>query len=569
MAVPSTTEPAVVACSASTAERLAPAGCSVEPPHHEALEGEPKGKSKGRWDSGTLAATRERANVPSENLNMIAETVGASADSECAALLAPSAQASREELKEGTSGGGEGCEDPAGPETKRARIAAPAKSLGAIEARLTAAAELARSALLVSPGEASRAEEEAAQLRGLERACQDAKRKQRALDAQYRAEQAAWVMARASLKALEAARAEALELERQASPALEEFDRVVAEGAGNCSALVKLAEAVAAKGEDEATTDLFPTDVEPGLAAACKRLREVRQRAAKLEVERGRAEADRDQRQTQLAILERRLEEGRRLADAEAAVQGAEARVAERRRETEFLVAEVALLEAAAAAAAGRASSAEASLKAGESVRRSDVNECMEGTAAEAAVSDVEAQCLAALGKRAAELQQSIDEKHRLTSELEARCAAASAGSLPCTASATTTLVGAAAPGSARGPALDVAKPEPFLAACAPQRLFVSSDAAPEVAGEYRMLQEGANGRPAFKATGSRAVFLLWTSREGGCWIFAPDLGTEAIFARSLQLAWTALPDELMAGSWTRGAWGARGVGLRIVILRG
>jgi len=115
-----------------------------------------------------------------------------------------------------------------------------------------------------------------------------------------------------------------------------------------------------------------------------------------------------------------------------------------------------------------------------------------------------------------------------------------------------------------------MAKPGSFLAARAAQRLYVTTEDAPEVAGEYRLVPGGANGWPAYKAAGSRAAFLVWSPCEGGCWVFAPDIsGDGAVLARSLQLAWTSLPDEILSGSWTRAAWGERGAWAKIAVLRG
>jgi len=556
-------------------------------------------------DSAEPGAKRARTAVPAAGLDVFEVHAGAATVRACAALPGPPAQAlqneesaelalpawpaeapEREGEAEGHSGKcGDGLEGSAEPKAKREWAVAPAVSLDAIEAHLGAAAKRARLALLGQPARGPQDEEEdSVRLLELDHACRDAEQKHRAVEAQCRAEQASLVMAKASLRALEAAQEEALEAERKAGPALEEFERAAAEEMSACSALAQEARAVVARAEAADTTELNTADAEPSMAAVCQRLCAARQRCTELEAERSHAEERRDECRARLAALERQLEEERLRMEAEAAARTAKARAAELQRDVEALEAENALLEAAVSAdgadkvCAPPESAAPEASAAAEGVAKGAVGSgSKEGAAAEASAAAEEVakgsdvggnrkdgaaaeECLAALEKRAAELQRLCEEGDRLVSALQAKCVAASVRGPPSTV---------APPRATAAPALDVAGPSPSLGARAPQRLLVSSDGAPELAGEYRLLPGGANGRPAFRAAGSRAAFLFWTPRNGGCWVFSPDLlGTDVVLARSLQLASTALPDMLMAGSWTRGAWGARGAGLRVVILR-
>eukprot|EP00747_Dinoflagellata_sp_TGD_P021571 gnl/TRDRNA2_/TRDRNA2_128575_c0_seq1.p1 gnl/TRDRNA2_/TRDRNA2_128575_c0~~gnl/TRDRNA2_/TRDRNA2_128575_c0_seq1.p1 ORF type:complete len:467 (+),score=113.67 gnl/TRDRNA2_/TRDRNA2_128575_c0_seq1:168-1403(+) len=105
----------------------------------------------------------------------------------------------------------------------------------------------------------------------------------------------------------------------------------------------------------------------------------------------------------------------------------------------------------------------------------------------------------------------------------------------------------------------------------AADKLFATTVDIPELAGEYDLIEGGLEGRPAYKHRSSQSmIFLFWSPRDGGTWVFAPTLGdTDAARARSLQDAWTALPDELMASSWVKGGWTADATRMRICIVRG
>jgi len=95
------------------------------------------------------------------------------------------------------------------------------------------------------------------------------------------------------------------------------------------------------------------------------------------------------------------------------------------------------------------------------------------------------------------------------------------------------------------------------------------------VLGEYCFMDGGANGRPAWKATAkpgrSRDVYLVWTDYRGGNWAFVLDPAADGkeTLARSTQAAITALPYELMGGSWTAAAWGRRGEMLSLFVVGG
>jgi len=109
-----------------------------------------------------------------------------------------------------------------------------------------------------------------------------------------------------------------------------------------------------------------------------------------------------------------------------------------------------------------------------------------------------------------------------------------------------------------------------------PARLFVISPEVTEVAGEYCLLPDLVSNRPAYSCRGSnneiqQAVYLFWHESESCfAWTFGrqlPSAGKEgsatgagssaevlqSIIAQSLQLAWTALPDEL-SSKWQAGA---------------
>jgi len=257
----------------------------------------------------------------------------------------------------------------------------------------------------------------------------------------------------------------------------------------------------------------------------------------------------------------------------------ADAETAELQKQAKLLESEVALWEGAAATSSSPDATEDASgQEATLTVELPGAPEC--GAEGQEAISiRGEAKNLVLIKQRVDELQRSSDDKNSIIADLEVKCGPASSGaSAEGEASAATVSGQTNAADSkdadtpvpdASTPVLDMANPRSFLAARTAQRYIVSTEDAPQLAGEYRQVPGGANGWPAYKAAGSCVAFLLWTPCDGGCWVFAPDLAGTNILARSLQLAWTSLPDEIMAGSWTCSAWGERGARIRIAVLRG
>jgi len=121
------------------------------------------------------------------------------------------------------------------------------------------------------------------------------------------------------------------------------------------------------------------------------------------------------------------------------------------------------------------------------------------------------------------------------------------------------------------------------LAVAAPRRFVVAAAVELGISGEFRLM-EGAevNGKPAFKAAScaneEQWPHLLWTPQAGGHWAFiaaasaseppALEAQTSPPIARSLQLAYTAWPDELMFTSWTAAPWGKRGRTTKVAVIR-
>mmetsp|Transcript_57642 Transcript_57642/g.123975 ORF Transcript_57642/g.123975 Transcript_57642/m.123975 type:complete len:377 (-) Transcript_57642:4-1134(-) len=121
------------------------------------------------------------------------------------------------------------------------------------------------------------------------------------------------------------------------------------------------------------------------------------------------------------------------------------------------------------------------------------------------------------------------------------------------------------------GPPLSLREPGAFLLARAAPRLQALAPSLGKVAGEYRVLQEAIHGRPAYAhreaaQAGCKAIFLYWSPERLGCWIFADCLpgdntaaategpgSAHGVLARSLQAAWTALPEELASTRWATG----------------
>lgn len=109
------------------------------------------------------------------------------------------------------------------------------------------------------------------------------------------------------------------------------------------------------------------------------------------------------------------------------------------------------------------------------------------------------------------------------------------------------------------GNVLSPKAPGPFLMARAAARLTVVSPSLAEIAGEYRLLPQPVLDRPAFSRRNEQAMFLYWsTSHTYPTWTFGRSLPTAAdasngdeVVARSLQAAWTVLPEELACLAWT------------------
>eukprot|EP00434_Breviolum_minutum_P042259 symbB.v1.2.037607.t1/scaffold5600.1/size25446/2 len=90
-------------------------------------------------------------------------------------------------------------------------------------------------------------------------------------------------------------------------------------------------------------------------------------------------------------------------------------------------------------------------------------------------------------------------------------------------------------------------------------KLLVKSEACPKVNGEYHRIESLWQGRFAFVKCQGDKVYLVWSPRQAGHWIFTTDPSGEDILARSLQASLTSTPEELMSRSWTMAPWYTRG----------
>jgi len=90
-------------------------------------------------------------------------------------------------------------------------------------------------------------------------------------------------------------------------------------------------------------------------------------------------------------------------------------------------------------------------------------------------------------------------------------------------------------------------------------KLLVKSEACPKVNGEYHRIESLWQGRSAFVKCQGDKVYLVWSPRQAGHWIFTTDPSGEDILARSLQASLTSTPEELMSRSWTMAPWYTRG----------
>jgi len=171
---------------------------------------------------------------------------------------------------------------------------------------------------------------------------------------------------------------------------------------------------------------------------------------------------------------------------------------------------------------------------------------------------DAETRCTNVLERRQSELAKLLKEQRRRDAALQEASG--------CVAEAAVAKPAAQDPG-VRSPAVG-------LSLQAAKRLIVSSKAVPQISDEFRLLFNTVNNRPVWKAASClKNMFLLWVPRDGGCWLFTSDVENlqaslekdnvvlDAVpmpLMRSLQLAVTALPEELMPTSWMHGGWGER-----------
>jgi len=106
----------------------------------------------------------------------------------------------------------------------------------------------------------------------------------------------------------------------------------------------------------------------------------------------------------------------------------------------------------------------------------------------------------------------------------------------------------------AKAPSFNIQNPEPWLAHRASARLLVVVEGGAKFAGEYRLHSEKVHGRPSYQLIDKEPAFLFWLKNEcvGGHWAFSTELGSDkGLLGRSLQISWTALPNELCSDSWT------------------
>lgn len=344
----------------------------------------------------------------------------------------------------------------------------------------------------------------------------------------------------------------ALKAEAAAAPALEVFDRVAAKVSAACTALKHSVSAA-----EENLESLPPSLSELGHRLAAARSAAETSAAALALAEAAAADAE---QQATLAEVAGDEEETRCRTEA-AALQAmiladsqAQTKAAERRSADERLTAEA---EAAASRAQAETSALLETCKSLEQEIKS--LEAKHVAAAQAA------SCNADDGEAVAALKQKI-------SELERLCEAKQAEQNTAENSAPGAEIAEAREQSRSCPEELLKKSDPshFLMARSAKRLYVSTEDIPEVAGEYRILEDATTKLPTYKSTGPRSCFLFWTPKQGGRWSFGPDLAeAEPLLAHSLQLSWTALPDELMSDSWSKGASSMKGKRARVVVLRG
>jgi len=192
--------------------------------------------------------------------------------------------------------------------------------------------------------------------------------------------------------------------------------------------------------------------------------------------------------------------------------------------------------------------------KRGESLSRAHA----ERMAALEALVAIRAGSLSALGASVLELENRLDTDRKATEELQAKAAV-----------------------------LEAAKQRAFSAALLPirqpVRLLAVAPTLPEAAGEYRLMTSKVAGRPAYaqrrlNGDGHPCTYLFWLMLAEGrqcSWVFCPQLPEtltegghlgkkannssftawqeESLIARSLQPAWSALPDELCSTQWKAG----------------
>mmetsp|Transcript_90328 Transcript_90328/g.173860 ORF Transcript_90328/g.173860 Transcript_90328/m.173860 type:complete len:450 (+) Transcript_90328:99-1448(+) len=167
------------------------------------------------------------------------------------------------------------------------------------------------------------------------------------------------------------------------------------------------------------------------------------------------------------------------------------------------------------------------------------------------------ASCTSALGASVLDLEKRLDAERKITEKLQAQAAVVNVANQKACA-------------------------ETLLPIRQPERLFVVAPTLPATAGEYRLMTSKVAGRPAYaqrklNGDGHSSTYLFWMMLADSrrcCWVFGRQLpetltegglGKEAssnsitawqegnLIARSLQPAWTALPDELCSTHWNAG----------------
>jgi len=338
-------------------------------------------------------------------------------------------------------------------------------------------------------------------------------------------------IAQAKRRALETRRDQAIKVARALETELAELQEIARE-----------AEDVCRSAEDQATACMEgkTDDTDPSLVALRKRLASAHEVKQGLKARCDVIQAECRHAEAQVLCMKEKIQEAVIVADLDK-----EAREINERAATMMVEAE------------GHAAEAE---------RLKQV-----ATATEAASPDAMKHCVEDLESRKAKLTALLQEQGRTNAVLRVTC-----GVAVCEPMAQPEKQ--AVETSKSLPTCVVSSPETQLARHAAARLLVSCAELPDICDEYRLLPSAVNGRPVWKASSNlkkvsgnmNNSFLFWMPRDGGCWVLAPALQpvqapsgegnareAELVpWARSLQLAWTTLPEELMPISWVQGGWG-------------